>query len=58
MPKHLYKNIEGDVYIWIEQGQSICIKAVTSFGDPVELNATEAREIAEKLNEFVAKIDE
>ena len=49
---------DGEVSFWVEQGQSMYLKAVTSFGDPVELNGTEAGAIAEKLIEFAILIDE
>ena len=49
---------DGEVSFWVEQGQSMCLKAVTSFGDPVELNGTKAGAIAEKLIEFAILIDE
>lgn len=38
-----------DVFCWLEQDSSIMLKAVTRFGDPVELVAGEARAIAEAL---------
>ncbi len=38
-----------DVYCWLEQESSIMLKAVTSFGDPVELTADDARAIAAAL---------
>jgi len=40
---------DGDVYFWIEQDSSIMLKAATKHGDPVELNAQEARKLAEAL---------
>ena len=36
----------ADVYCWIEQDSSVMFKAVTKFGDPVELTADDARDIA------------
>jgi hypothetical protein len=38
-----------DVYCWLEQDSSIMLKAVTRYGDPVELTAGEARDIAAAL---------
>jgi hypothetical protein len=35
-----------DVYCWLEQNSSVMLKAVTSFGDPVELTASDAKAIA------------
>ena len=45
----------GEVSLWIEQGSSIHLKAVSSQGDPVELTASEALQIADALLE-VAKL--
>jgi hypothetical protein len=42
----------GEVYLWIEQGSSIHIKAVTQHGDPVELNENEAEELGKALIEM------
>jgi hypothetical protein len=38
-----------DVCCWLEQDSSVMLKAVTRFGDPVELVADEARTIAAAL---------
>jgi len=38
-----------DVHCWLEQNSSVMLKAVTKFGDPVELTATDARYIAAAL---------
>jgi hypothetical protein len=46
-----------DVYAWIEQESSIMLKAVTAFGDPVELSADEARSIAAALLDLAARLD-
>jgi len=46
-----------DVYAWIEQESSIHLKAVTPLGDPVELNAEEARALAEALIELAARLE-
>jgi hypothetical protein len=47
---------DGDVRAWIEQGQSVCIKAITRFGDPVELEEKEVRKLAESLLRFYQAI--
>lgn len=39
----------GEVYLWLESGGAIHLKAVSAYGDPVDLNADEAREIANAL---------
>ena len=48
---------DGEVRVWIEQGESLCIKAVTEFGDPVELTEDDARKIAKALLDMVADIE-
>jgi hypothetical protein len=40
---------DGDVHLWIEQGSSMHIKAITSDGDPVEMSWAQARELAAQL---------
>ena len=47
----------GEVAFWVEQDQSISIKAVTSYGDPVELTADEARNIGKRLMKLADKIN-
>ena len=39
----------GDAYCWAEAGTSIMLKAVTGYGDPVELGSEEAVELANAL---------
>ena len=50
--------LSEEVYLWIEQDTSIHLKAVTKYGDPVELSAEEARELAKVLEELARKLDE
>lgn len=38
-----------EIRVWIEQGESIHLKAISPCGDPVELNALEARSLAQLL---------
>ena len=47
----------GEVYFWIEQESSIHLKAVSPHGDPVELTAEDAREIAAALIAAAEKIE-
>ena len=47
----------GEVYFWIEQESSIHLKAVSPNGDPTELTAEDAREIAEALIAAAEQID-
>ena len=46
-----------DVSMWIEGDASIHFKAVTRFGDPVELTAAEARAIAQALDRLAAELE-
>ena len=49
---------DGEIYFWREPGTAIHIKAVTSFGDPVELNASQAKEVAQALLRLAQQLDE
>lgn len=40
---------DGDIVVWSEQSSSICLKAITPVGDPVELSSDEARDLANEL---------
>lgn len=51
-----FETSDGTVRIWIEQGSSVHIKAVTKENDPVELSESEALEIAEVLRHFASRI--
>jgi hypothetical protein len=46
----------GEVTLWIEQGTSIQLKAVTPHGDPVELSADEAEELGRLLLQLAEQI--
>jgi hypothetical protein len=46
-----------DVYCWAEQQSSVMLKAVTPHGDPVELTAIEARELAAELMRLAELIE-
>jgi len=46
----------GNIELWIEQDQSICIKAITKEGDPVELSEEEANELIEMLQKLIQKL--
>ncbi len=39
----------GEVTLWLEQGTSVHLRAVTKQGDPVELSVEEAKELAIEL---------
>ena len=47
----------GEVRLWLEQGQSVCIKAITATNDPVELSAEEAQELGRALIKFAQMAD-
>jgi len=47
----------GDAFVWIEQEGSIHLKAVSREGDPLELSAGEARQLAEVLSSLAAELD-
>jgi hypothetical protein len=48
-PKDVFEIASGDVYCWAEAGTSVMLKAVTAYGDPVELGSEEAIELANAL---------
>ena len=47
-----------DVRVWLDEGGGIAIKAVTSSGDPVELSSTQARVLANILNQLADEDDD
>jgi len=40
---------DGQITLWTADERSIHLKAISSHGDPVELSAEEARELAREL---------
>jgi len=56
-PDKVAKFAGGEVYMWIEQGSSIHLKAASSYGDPTELTADDARKIAVALIELARQLD-
>lgn len=56
LEKNYFETSDGAIRMWIEQGSSIHIKAVNKESDPVELNESEAMEIAEVLRQFASRI--
>jgi transposase-like protein len=46
-----------DAKLWIEPGGGVTLKAVTAEGDPIELTANQARELAAALLETAAVDD-
>jgi hypothetical protein len=56
MERNVIYIADGDIKFWIENGSSLMIKAITKFGDPVELSSEEALELANKLSEYANQI--
>lgn len=53
------KLVGGEIYTWVsDEKTTMFLKSVTPEGDPVELTADEARELAEILVRFAAIVDE
>ncbi|UXI70286.1 hypothetical protein [Tahibacter amnicola] len=50
--KNYYELADGQVHIWLEQGHSVCMKAVTDCGDPVELSDNAIDEVVRILTEL------
>jgi len=47
----------GEVAMWTADERSIHLKAISAHGDPVELNAEEARELAGELLRLASQIE-
>jgi hypothetical protein len=56
--RDVVKFSDGEVYLWIEQGTSIHIKAVSGGCDPVELNEHEAEDLGNALIEMARLLRE
>ena len=54
---HVLRPVD-DVYGWTDPDGEIMFKAVTSHGDPVELNLHEARIVVDALLTLIARISE
>jgi hypothetical protein len=52
-----FRLCEGDVYGWVEQDSSVMLKAVTKYGDPVELEKQEAIKLAQALLKAAERIE-
>lgn len=50
------KRLDDDVRIWIEQ-ETVHLKVIDSYGDPVEFNAEECRVLATRLMELAKQIE-
>jgi len=56
--KDMYSELSNsEIKLWIEQGELICIKAITIHDDPVELACHEAKALAEILLKMVRDIE-
>jgi hypothetical protein len=49
---------DGEVRLWIDEDGAICLKAVTSFNDPVELSSAEAMKLAQILKTLSEQISD
>jgi hypothetical protein len=47
----------GDIVISVDPGASVHIRCVTPFGDPVELNAEEVKELCAILERLVPEVE-
>jgi hypothetical protein len=54
---HILVLSHGEIRAWIEQEQSIRLKAVTRHGDPVELSWDELTDLIEGLQRLKAELD-
>jgi len=54
-PEYSLSVSDGEVSAWIDGG--IHLKAITKFGDPVELSAEEARMVVDGLLRLVAELE-
>jgi len=52
-----YSLSNDEISVWLEQGQSLCIKAIAKGGDPVELTSGEARMLSEIILKLADKAD-
>ena len=50
-----YYAIDDEFAMWVEDESSIHIKAISQFGDPVELTFDQAEELAHRLLDWVNK---
>ena len=48
---------EGEIVLWVEDERVLHLKAISPFGDPVELGAEEARHLAEELLRLAAMVE-
>lgn len=51
-----FESSEGAVRLWVEQGSSIHLKAISPHNDPVELTAEQALELAQALQRLASRL--
>ncbi|MCS4259521.1 hypothetical protein EDF83_3259 [Pseudomonas protegens] len=51
-----FESSESAVRLWIEQGSSIHLKAISPHNDPVELTAEQALELAQALQRLASRL--
>ncbi|PNV95375.1 hypothetical protein C1633_24915 [Pseudomonas protegens] len=51
-----FESSEGAVRLWIEQGSTIHLKAISQHNDPVELTAEQALELAQALQRLASRL--
>jgi len=52
----IFELSSGEVLLWVEQEQSICLKAITAHGDPVEMSLHEARALLQTLHSLIEEV--
>jgi hypothetical protein len=57
MSKEVHELAGGEISLWIDDDASIHLKSNNKFKDPIELNANEARKLAQLLLKLADKID-
>lgn len=50
------KFAQGEVYLWVEADSAVMQKAISKYGDPVELGSETGRELGETLIKMAARI--
>ena len=53
---HGFESWNGELRCWASSGTSCHIKAITSFGDPVELSSDELESVIEALTQILTEI--
>lgn len=57
-PNEVVQLADGEIALWVGEGEnSVMLKAITRFGDPVELNAKQLKELCEVLTRLARSIE-